>query len=30
MQAMGLVMDHTLDCDRHAELARPSAELQEK
>jgi len=24
------VMDHTLDCDRHAELARPSAELQEK
>lgn len=30
MQAMGLVMDHTLDCDRHGELASASAELQEK
>lgn len=29
MQAMGLVMDHTLDCDRYADLARPSAGLHE-
>jgi len=25
MQACGMVMDHTLDCDRHAELAEPAA-----
>ncbi|GAB3395557.1 DNA-3-methyladenine glycosylase I [Azotobacter armeniacus] len=25
MQACGMVMDHTTDCDRHAELAGPSA-----
>jgi DNA-3-methyladenine glycosylase I len=25
MQACGMVMDHTVDCDRHAELAVPAA-----
>lgn len=25
MQACGMVMDHTVDCDRHAELAEPAA-----